>query len=188
MMNEEWRRYLQMAASGGLTGAALGGIGKILSGSRSGIGIAASALGAGALGATAVPSAAYLGEQALGAPGEDELQPFTLRAGLGGAGVGAVAGGGVGAAMGSGLTSALGKAMPGAAKAAASNLPLDNLIVDRLKKMGGLKGALAGGALGALGMGFMAADEGQQLDTIRNLMRRKKDELPDGPLGGQGGV
>jgi len=39
--------------------------------------------------------------------------------------------------------------------------------------------------LGAIGMGFMAGDEGQQLDTIRNLMRRKKDGLPDGSLGGQ---
>ena len=184
-IDEDWKRYLQMAASGALTGGSLGGIGKILSGSRSIGGILGATAAGGALGATAVPGAAYLGEQALGAPTEEELQPYTMRAGLGGAAVGAGVGGVAGAGIGSGLAATLGKAVPGVANFAKGNMPLDNIIVDRIKRMGGLKGALAGSALGAVGMGFMAGDEGQQLDTIRNLMRRKKDGLPDGSLGGQ---
>jgi hypothetical protein len=176
-MDEEWKRYLQMAASGGLTGASMGGLGKILGGSRSlpailgGVGLGA------ATGATAIPAAAYVGEQVLGAPSEDEQQPYTLRAGLGGtiagAGVGALGGG----YIGSGLAEAMGRTFPGAAAAAHSQLPLDNLIIDKLKKAGKWKGALAGAGLGALALGFTSADEGQQIDTFRNLARSARSEL-----------
>jgi hypothetical protein len=177
-MDEEWKRYLQMAASGGLTGAAMGGIGKILGGSRSLPGIAGAAILGGGLGATTIPGASWLGEQVMGAPDDSELQPYTARAGLGGAAVGGLTGGLAGAATGSGLASRLAEAFPGAAKAVSANLPLDNIIVDRLKRAGGWKGALAGGLLGAGALGFMAADEGQQMDTIRNLMR-SRNELPN---------
>jgi hypothetical protein len=176
--DEDWKRYLQMAASGGLTGAAMGGIGRILSGSRSLPAILASAAGGGALGASTIPGAAYLGEQVMGAPTTKDLQPYTARAGLGGASVGGLLGAGAGAATGSGLASRLAEALPGAAKTAGANLPLDNIIVDKLKRAGGWKGALAGGLLGAGTLGYMAADEGQQMDTIRNIMR-SKNELPN---------
>jgi hypothetical protein len=169
--DEEWKRYLTMAASGGLTGAGMGAIGKILGGSRSPLGIIGSGLAGAAVGGTAIPGATWLGEQALGAPEEDDMAPYTVRSALGGAAVGGAGGALGGAYIGSGLGSALGKAAPGAAKFFGKNLPLDNIIVDKLKRSGGAKGALLGALLGAAGLGFMAGDEGQQLDTIRNLRK-----------------
>ena len=175
--NDEWKRYLMMAASGGLTGAGMGAIGKLLGGSRS----LASILGAGAAGgvagATAIPGAAYLGEQVLGAPEETDTTPYTVRAGLGGAMVGGGLGAAGGAFLGSGASGAVGRAFPGVSKFMHSQLPLDNLITDKLRKVGGGKGALLGALLGGAGLGFMSADEGQQIDTIRNLSKQAKGSM-----------
>lgn len=174
--NEDWKRYLMMAASGGLTGAAMGGIGKLLGGSRSLPGILGSAALGAATGATAIPGAAYLGEQVLGAPDESDTQPYTFRAGLGGAGVGGLLGAGVGALTGSGLATKAAETFPGIAKTISKTLPTDNIIIDYLKKLGVGKGAALGALVGAGTLGYMAADEGQQLDTIRNLATRRKSE------------
>lgn len=168
-MDEDWKRYLTMAASGALTGAGMGGLGKILGGSRSLPSIAGAAALGGAAGGTTIPAASYLGESILGAPGPDASQPYTYRAGLGGALAGGALGAVGGGLLGSGISTIAGKAFPGAAKMASSTLPIDNIIVDAIKKKGGTKGALIGSLMGALGLGYMAADEGQQFDTLRNI-------------------
>lgn len=173
--DQSWKRYLQLAASGGLTGAAMGGLGKILSGSRQKLPIGIAAGLGGLVGATAIPGASYIGEQILGEPDENDTTAYTKRTAVGGGVVGGVGGAGVGSLIGSGLAKEAGIAAPGLAKIAKANLPLDNLIIDQIKKRGGLKGAILGGILGAGGLGFMAADEGQQFDTMRNLTRRKPD-------------
>ena len=181
-MDEDWKRYLQMAASGALTGGTMGGIGKLLGGSRS-VGQILGAGGIGALaGGTAIPAASLLGEQALGAPAEADTQPYTLRAGLGGAAAGAGLGAVGGAATGAGLAGKFADMVPGAAKFAKDAMPLDNLLVDYIKKSGGKKGALLGALLGAAGLGFMSADEGQQLDTFRNISRMSEKEKPNGSI------
>lgn len=172
--DDYWKRYLQMAASGALTGAGFGGIGRILGGSRSIAQILGSGAAGAAIGATAIPASAMIGEAVLGAPEEEDRQPYTLRAGLGGAAAGAGLGGIGGAAMSSGLSDRLAQALPKTAKFMSSNLPLDNIIIDKIRKIGPGKGALAGSLLGALGLGFMASDEGQQIDTIRNLSKEIK--------------
>ena len=170
-MDEEWKRYLQIAASGALTGAGMGGIGKLLGGSRS-LPAILGAAGTGAIaGGTAIPGAAYLGEQILGAPGEEDLQPYTARAGIGGALAGGAGGAGLGYLAGSGLSAKAGSVFPGVAKALKAELPIDNMLVDWIKRSGGKKGALLGALLGAGGLGYLAADEGQQLDTIRNASK-----------------
>ncbi len=168
-MDEDWKRYLQMAASGGLTGAAFGGLGRMLGGSRSLPAILGASVLGGATGATTIPAAAYAGESVLGSVTPEEMQPYTKRAGLGGALAGAGLGAAGGAAVGSGLSKYVGDALPGLSKVASSQLPLDNILMDKLRKMGGKKGALIGALLGAGTLGYAAADEGQQLDTIRNL-------------------
>jgi hypothetical protein len=115
----------------------------------------------------------------MGAPEPEERQPYTIRSAIGGGLAGAAGGAAAGGLIGSGVSKAAGKAFPGAAKFAASQLPLDNIIIDAIKKRGGTKGALIGALLGGAGLGFMAADEGQQLDTIRNLSRG--NEVPNVP-------
>ena len=176
--DQDWKRYLMMAASGGLTGAAMGGIGKLLGGSRSLPAILGTAALGGVTGATAIPGAAYLGEQVLGAPDEEDTQPYTLRAGLGGAAAGGLGGAALGGLEGSGLSKLAAEAAPGVAKGLGKALPLDNMLVDLIKRSGGKKGALLGALLGAGGLGYMAADEGQQLDTIRNLAKQAKAKEP----------
>jgi hypothetical protein len=182
MEEEDWKRYLMMAASGAATGGGMGAIGKILSGSRSIPGIVASGIGGAMLGSATVPGASYLGEQVLGEPDEDDSLAYTKRSALGGAMVGGAGGALAGGYIGSGLGSALGKMAPGAASALGRNIPLDNLIVDTIKKKGGLKGALLGSILGGVGLGFMTGDEGQQVDTLMNARKQMKGK-PDDILG-----
>jgi hypothetical protein len=71
---------------------------------------------------------------------------------------------------------------PGAASALGKNMPLDNILIDTLKRKGGLKGALLGSILGGVGLGFMTGDEGQQIDTLMNARKQIRRE-PDDVLG-----
>jgi hypothetical protein len=175
-MDEDWKRYLQLAGSGALTGGGMGAVGKILSGSRSLPKIGLSSIIGALTGATTIPAASYIGEEILGKPEENEYNPYMLRAGIGGGVVGGLGGGILGALGGSGIAEKLADKIPGVASAISKNVPLDNIIVDQIKKRGGKWGAGIGAIAGAAGLGYLASDEGQQMDTIRNAIKRQEQK------------
>ncbi len=175
----------ESAANGAVTGGLYGAAGKMLAGGRT----AGSLLKAGALGAaTYAPIAAgttALGSKIMGAPEEDDPTAFTTRGGIGGLVGGGLVGAGLGALLGSGRLRGLAK-LPFAAKAASlaeHELPLDNIIVDKLKKWASHPGGASSGKSAALlaailggGSGAVGASEGMQLDFARNLARHQSDD------------
>lgn len=120
-------------------------------------------LGAGLTGGLAGGSA-YIGNSALGAPGDDEPSGYTRRGALGGA----VGGGVLGSALGA-LVSRKGVPLPKAAPHFAKAM------VERLRKMPSGKGLKWGAGVGALGAGTagaaVGADEGMSLDLLANELR-----------------
>lgn len=162
--------YPEMALAGALSGGTLGALGSFLAGSNLKK-IGASAALAGVLGATGIPATAAIGNQIMGQPGEDEGAAYMKRGGVGGA----ILGGGVGGLGGalSGPLEELGKKIPTVAKIG-NELPLDNILVKKMRGMGNspknvLLKALMGGGIGALTMANFGQDEGQQLDTLRSM-------------------
>ncbi len=107
----------------------------------------------------------YVGEKLLGEPGDNDLGGHTNRGALGGAIGGGLAGGAGGALLG---------AIP---KAIEKETPVALRAFKALAKSGP-KGALVGGALGALGTGaaaaYLGADEGMQLDYLNALSKDQK--------------
>jgi hypothetical protein len=163
----ELNPYVGAALSGGASGAALGGL-SILKHGVSPMSALKSAGYAGAAAAGIVGGGALLGSKLIGKPRPEESAPFSKRAAIGGALAGA----------GAGLIGAI------ALKKTRSGRQL----VDGWDKGTGLMGRpaswikgsnLAGAmALGGVGGGIagaaQGADEGQQVDSIRNLKKDMK--------------
>jgi hypothetical protein len=124
------------------------------------------ALGALASGALAGGSA-YIGNKAMGVPDDADPTGYTTRGAVGGAIGGGVGGAGIGALAARGKIP-LPKKSPDLLRAYAQ----------KLKAMPLSKGAGIGAALGALGLGSLAAyqgaDEGMQLDFLNNQMEAEK--------------
>ena len=157
----ELNPYLGAALSGGASGAVLGGL-SIL---KRGTGALAALKNAGKLGGVSagiVGGGALIGSRIVGKPREDESAPFTKRAGLGGA----IAGAGVGLAGALALRKTKGgaKVLEKAAKEWRPAMWVRESPLAAAGAVGAVGGALYGGAQGL--------DEGQQVDSIRNL---KKD-------------
>lgn len=171
------------ASLSGLGSGALLGVGsRILSGQRSLPGLLKAALGTGAVSGLTAGGATALGTQLLGPPGEDEINPYTRRSGLGGALGGSVAGAGIGALLSSGIL----RKAPSLLKWLRQG-PGDNIIADQFLKLGGkpsttrtLLGTALGGATGGTLAGYLAADEGMGIDVmtseIEEAMRRRARE------------
>lgn len=181
----------ESAANGVITGGLYGGVGKLLTGGRT----PGDFLKAGALGAaTYAPIAAgttYLGSKIMGAPDEDDPTAFTTRGLVGGLVGGGLLGAGIGALLGSGRLRGLAK-LPGlaahGAEVAAKELPMDNLLVEKLKKWAGNPGGASSAKSAALlaailggGSGGIGAGEGMQLDYTRNMLhhQRPQDDQED---------
>lgn len=163
------RLALHATLAGGVSGAGLGALQKVLEGVKSARGIAGGALAGGALMGGLAGGANYLGNAILGTPEDESGSPYTTRGAVGGGLGGGLAGAGLGALSASDKVRALAGKTGLAAK-----IP-DNLIVDAFKaasKGGGraglIKAALLGGGLGALAGGYTGADEGMSLDVMQD--------------------
>lgn len=163
--------------NGAATGALYGGVGRMLTGARRpGDILKAAALGAATYGPLAGGTTA-LGSKALGAPEDEDAGAFTTRGLVGGLLGGGVLGAAGGALLGSGRLRGLAK-LPFAgkvAKVAEKELPLDNLIVDKIKHWAKHPGAASSAKSAALlaavlgtGAAGVGASEGMQLDYLRN--------------------
>lgn len=169
METTQEQRLRDLAISGGISGLLMGaGAGAISPFSK--WSQLARAAGIGAAGGAGVAAGSgYVGDEVLGDPELTESNPYTKRTGLGGLAVGGLAGGLAGAGLGSGIGSGIAKSV----------LP-DNLLTRKLLEYVG-KGSLSkAGKLGAVSSllgagaaGFLAADEGMQMDMIENERRRK---------------
>jgi len=147
------------AISGGISGAGLGGL-SILRRGASAKGAALAALKLGALSSGVVGGGTWVGSKLIGEPRVGEGAPITKRAAIGGALAGAVVGGGAGLFL---RNSQFMK------KAATSWRPA-HWITQAPVWGSGLVGAGVGGGIGAL----QGADEGQQVDSIRNIKKDMK--------------
>jgi len=167
----------KMGLSAGTTGGIVGGATSLLGGARSLGGIAKGALGGAALAAPLAVGATGLGNLLMGAPDEGDSSAYARRAGLGGLIGGGLAGAAIGGLVGRRGIGAISK-LPYAERVS-EKLPLDNVIVDKIKQWAAnpsaissaKSAALLGSVLGG-GAGFYAGDEGTQLDFLRNQQRR----------------
>lgn len=165
--------------TGALTGAGIGGIGSMLRGVRNPAQLARAAL-AGALGGGAIAGGSTaLGSALLGSPDRGETSPYTARAGLGGALLGGLGGGGLGALIASGYMTR--NPQLGAWLARFSPVPTKNLVGDLYSALSRnpttartLLGGGAGAALGSLGAGYVASDEGMGVDVLDQQLRRAR--------------
>lgn len=157
----ELNPYVGAALSGGASGASLGAL-SLLKRGTSVASAGATAAKLGALSAGIVGGGALIGSRIVGDPRKEEGAPFTKRAALGGAITGALVGGA------GGLLLRNTKFMKDAAK------------TWRPAKWMTEAPALGAGALGALGGavigGAQGADEGQQVDSIRNIRKDIKQK------------
>jgi hypothetical protein len=157
---KEINPYLTAGLSGAASGAGLGGLALL----RRGVGLGG-ALKTGALGALftggVVGGGSIVGSKIVGEPKPKERAPFAIRSAVGGAIVGTAAGAAGGLLM---------RRVPKINRKIAG-LANEWRPANWLTKSGSLKatgvGAVAGGGYGA----FTGADEGQQVDTIRNLRK-----------------
>lgn len=179
---------LRTALSGGVTGAAIGGGARFLSGGNKKQ-ILKSALVSSGLGAGLAGGSQLVGSSLLGDPEEEEGgSPYTVRGALGGA----VGGGSLGALLG--LLAASGKlpkmsiyapqklrSIVGSIK---EELPLRNFLTKEIEKIsknptakGIRKAGIYGAGMGAIPGAFLGADEGQTVDTILREyeMQKMKD-------------
>lgn len=164
----------QATLSGAGTGALVGGVSKMLAGGRKPTDIALRALLGALAGGTMAGGSNKVGQEVLGPAEDDEPTPFTTRGAVGGLVGGGAIGAGLGALLGGGKLNGIGKALGGALKIAP-----DNLLMDQVKRLaaGGNVGkgaAMGGGLLGGVAA-FQGADEGMQVDFLRNqaLARRR---------------
>lgn len=175
------RASIRAAASGGLSGAALGAGASLFSPTRGLSNIVKNAglagLGMGAIAGGSI----YAGSKILGPPTEEEDTGFTRRGGLGGLVAGVPTGALLGGLAGSGLHNTANDLLELGPNSVAkfirkhSHSLTDNSIGDYFKKLGDgprLPGMLKGAALGAGALGavsaFSGGDEGLQLDFIHN--------------------
>jgi len=152
----ELNPYVGAALSGGVSGAGLGALSWLKRGtSVASAGKTAAKLGA--LSAGVVGGGALLGSKIVGDPREEESAPFMKRAALGGAITGALVGGA------GGLLLRNTKLVREAAKTWRPAKWIVDAPVLGAGALGAVGGAFVGGAQGA--------DEGQQVDSIRNIRK-----------------
>ena len=167
MTDEQKREILKLMGSGALSGGIVGGVGSLLSGAKS-LGTVGKAAGIGsALAGGLAGLSGTVGLGALGSPDPEDGSGYTKRLGLGGALAGGLADAGAGALM----------AIPGLRKYAASKLGGGLLSKGVSALKGGAPAAAALGAGGALVGGYQAADEGMQMDFLRNLSKKDRERL-----------
>lgn len=163
---------------GGLGGAA----NQLIYGNRSIPSILLRGLGTAAAAAPMAAGAVSLGHSLLGAPDPEDPVAYSARGALGGALGGGLLGGGLGYLMGGGRLRGLAK-IPHAEKiasAAKAALPLDNLIVDHLKRLmmspskeTAAKAAMMLGLTGAIGGGVEGLMQGSDVDEMHNIERAR---------------
>jgi hypothetical protein len=155
-----WKTYAGAAASGAVSGAALG-LTPIL---KKGVKLRTALKSAATLGAASagiVGGGAFIGSQIIGSPRPDEGSAFTRRAAIGGAIVGGVLGAG-------GVIAA--RKVPLLRKSMAT-LGKEWRPISAIQKAS-LPAAIAGGVgAGAVYGGAQGLDEGQQVDSIRNVRK-----------------
>jgi hypothetical protein len=157
----ELNPYVGAALSGGVSGAGLGALSWLKRGtSVASAGAAAAKLGA--LSAGVVGGGALIGSRLVGDPRKEEGAPFMKRVALGGAITGALVGGA------GGLLLRNTKLVRDAAK----TWRPAKWIIDSPALGAGALGAAGGAVVGAA----QGADEGQQVDSIRNLRKDIKQK------------
>jgi len=163
-------RLRDLALSGGIGGALVGGAAGLLSPKITKFSqLLKPALTGGATFGGVAAGSGYIGDEMLGDPEQGESNPYTKRTGLGGLAVGGAGGGLAGALVGSGI-----------ANKAAPKVLGDSFLARKAMDFVGKGGLSKAGKLGAIGAllgagasGFIAADEGMQMDMIENERRRK---------------
>jgi hypothetical protein len=173
------------AISSGAYGGLFGALDNMLLGNRSLRGIAMRGLGTGLAAGAVGGGSALLGNAIAGPPSETNPAAYTAQGTLGGALGGGALGAGGGYLLGGGKLAGL-KHLPGASRMgrlARESLPLDNLIIDYIKKLmanpshaHGLKGAAFLGLMGAGLGGLQGFSAGMDQDTARNMARSEEDE------------
>jgi len=172
--SERLKRYGKVAATGGATGTAIGGISSLLSSADPKKALRAALLG-GLIGGTGAPATQIAGDAILGDPETGEKNPNTRRGLAGGATLGALAGLMGTAAMSKGLPLSklgslgdkLGSSSPLLAKLKAMLNSQSKAKVAAGVGLGGLAGAGVGAHFGA--------DEGMGLDTLENEIQAAQD-------------
>jgi hypothetical protein len=183
-MSPEMKQHLKdLAISGAVSGAVLGGGGKAIAGARNLKEILkAAGVGAG-LSTGLTVGGGGLGMLMMGEPEESDPSAFTTRGAVGGA----LAGGLAGAALMSPKIRSMAMNVAGKfgkekelADLATSRSPsgqVTNILMDKLKQLAKTKYALpAGAATGALVGGYQGSDEGMQADFVRNITRGRQAE------------
>jgi hypothetical protein len=154
-----WRKA---AISSAVSGGVLGSLSAFKKGSKA-IPVLKNVAGAAGLGAALGGGGTYIGSKILGAPDKNDPAAITKRAALGGAIAGLGLGGGVVLALRKG-----------------KNVPFIGTLKDIAKDWRGTEfikrapvvaSTGAGALVGGLAAGAYAADEGQQVDTMRNLKK-----------------
>lgn len=147
---------------------------------------------AGALSAPLVGAGGAIGQGLMGEPDAEEIStdsPWTKRAAigglLGGGAIGATLGGLQGAGKLRALSALLGKKINpeirSVIRGGIKELPSDNVLVDKFRKLGQKPGTvsagkgalLGGGILGGLA-GYQGMDEGMQADVLAQELQRRK--------------
>ena len=180
------------AISSGEWGTAYGALDSLLYGQRSVPKILLRGLGTGLAAGGIGGASSLLGDKLLGPANSDDPSAYTKEGAVGGTLGGGLLGAGTGYLLGAGKLSGLAH-LPGAAslgKAANAALPLDNLVVDWIKKKmlhpsssSGLAVAAGLGLLGAGIGGMHGTEAGMDRDTMAHL----EDEDDRESLSGQAG-
>lgn len=156
---------LHAGMTAGISGTVIGGVVAALRRGSSGAKVLKSALGAGAVSAGLAGAGTYIGGKILGAPKRDEGAAITKRAGIGGA----ILGTGIGTAAV--IAARRGRPLPiigGLESAARKWRPAHFIKTSSLPKA-----IAAGAATGGLAIGAHTAYEGQDVDTVRAVSKKK---------------
>lgn len=177
------------AISSGEWGSAYGALDSLLYGQRSVPQILLRGLGTGLMAGGIGAGSSLVGDALLGPANPNDPSAYTKEGAVGGTLGGGLLGAGTGYLLGSGKLAGLAH-LPGAAsigKAANSALPLDNLVVDWIKKKmrhpsssSGLAVAAGLGLLGAGIGGMHGTEAGMDRDTTAHLEDENDRELVPG--------
>lgn len=168
------------ALSSGVWGVPYGAASSLLSGQRSIPKILAAGLGSGLTTGSIGGGASLLGEELFGPANPNDPSAYAKQAGAGGVLGGGGLGAGTGYLLGTGKLAGLSH-VPGAetiAKAAKASLPLDNLMVDWIKRKM-MKPSHGSGLALAAGLGLLGGGLGGILGTEAGMDRDVASHLED---------